>query len=216
MNLDQEYQRQLEIVKWVDDHFSRSFQVDNKSNMALACFDLAIEHHAAICTLLSSGLYGSLYSLLRVEFEAYGRGLWLSHIATEEDVANFKINDDPGIGFAKLLSVVEEKVGLPSGPLSTLKSNNWDIFCSFTHTGHQALLRRIDEGKTGLVNYGESEVASALRFAGTIALLSAIELANLSKDSDTVSIAIAKAREYVGKGSDQINAVGAPPPLKQT
>ena len=44
-----------------------------KRNIQLAhtCFDLAIEHHAAICLLYKSGLYGSMLSLLRVEFETW-------------------------------------------------------------------------------------------------------------------------------------------------
>lgn len=196
MSIDKEFQRQVELAEWIQLHLTCSFNLDKTKRLALACFDLAIEHHAAICILHSSGLYGSLYALLRVEFEAYGRGLWLNHVATENDVTVFEKKDDPGISFGSLLSLVEEKVGLIQGPLSILKSNSWKIFCSFTHTGHQALLRRISEGQTGLGNYGETEVISAIKLAGTFALLSTIELAGLSQNSELVDMALSMAGEY--------------------
>jgi hypothetical protein len=123
-------------------------------------------------------------------------------MATEADVAIFEKKDGPGKSFDSLLSLVEEKVGIPGGPLSTLKSRSWPLFCSFTHTGYQALLRRINEGKTGIVNYVEPEIISALSLAGTLALLSAIELAILTQDEEAVTMAMAKAKEYAGTNSN--------------
>jgi hypothetical protein len=186
MKIDHEFQRQVAIVKWIQDHFLRAFQVDKNASLAIACFDLAIEHHSAICALFSSGLYGSLYSLIRIEFEAYARGLWIRHVATNEDIAYFEKNDGPNIGFAALIELVEKKNTLFAGQLSILRSKHWSIFCSFAHTGHQALLRRISEGRTGLVNYEEAEVVSIMSLAGTLALLSAFEFATLLNDKEVL------------------------------
>lgn len=199
MLVDSELKKQTDIAQWVNDHFTRPFSVDKKSHLALGCFDLAIEHHAAICALCVSGLYGSMYALLRVEFEAYGRGLWLCHVASETDVSKYEKTDKLATEFGDLLVLVENKIGLPSGPLSALKSKQWKIFCSFTHTGFQALIRRITATHTGLVNYPDKEIVSALRFAGAIALLAAVELAGIAGDQTLTDATQAKWSEYGGE-----------------
>ncbi|MDF0676056.1 MAG: hypothetical protein P0120_17245 [Nitrospira sp.] len=145
--------------------------------------------------LCTSKLYGPLYALLRVEFEALGRGLWPSHVATDEDANRYE-KDELDIGFGTLLSLVESQVGLPNGPLSTLKSKHWSIFCSFTHTGYQALVRRVTQTHTGPINYPADEVISALSLAGTFALLAATQLSTMAGDQDLVDTTLAKAREY--------------------
>lgn len=196
MSVDSELKKQTDIAQWVNDHLTRPFSVDKKSHLALGCFDLAIEHHAAICALCVSGLYGSMYALLRVEFEAYGRGLWLRHVASEAEVRKYGKKDKPSAEFGNLLVLVEKEIGLPNGPLSALKSKQWEIFCSFTHTGYQALIRRITETHTGLVNYRSEEVVSALRLAGTFVLLSANELASMAGDQTLIDATLAKASKY--------------------
>lgn len=195
MTVDAQLERQTRIAKWINDHLARPFAVDRKRHLALACFDLAIEHHAGICVLCTSGLYGPMYALLRVEFEALGRGLWLSHVATEEDADGYE-KDKVDVPFGTLLSLVESQVGWSSGPLSTLKSKHWSIFCSFTHTGYQALVRRATQSHTGPVNYAPEEVISALNLAGTFALIAAAQLASMAGDQSLIDATLEKAREY--------------------
>ena len=195
MTIDSHLKKQIEIARWINDHLARPFSVDRKRQLALACFDLAIEHHAAICLLCTSELYGSVYALLRVEFEALGRGLWLAHVAKDEDADKYE-KDKLDISFGALLNLVESQVGLPKGPLSALKSKHWSIFCSFTHTGYQALVRRVTQTHTGPVNYPAEEVISALNLAGTFALLAAAELSSMAGDHDLVDTMLAKMREY--------------------
>jgi len=90
MTVDAHLKKQREIARWINDHLARPFSVDRKRQLALACFDLAIEHHAGICLLCTSELYGPMYALLRVEFEALGRGLWLSHVAKDEEADRYE------------------------------------------------------------------------------------------------------------------------------
>ncbi len=56
--------------------------------------------------LCTSELYGPMYALLRVEFEALGRGLWLSHVAKDEDADKYE-KDELDIGFGTLLNLLE-------------------------------------------------------------------------------------------------------------
>jgi len=138
-------------------------------------------------------LFGTLYALLRVELEVYGRGLWLHHVANEDEVRKFK-TDQVNISFGRMLKIVEEQIGLKSGPLTNLKSKQWRIFSSFTHTGSQAIMRRINHTHTGLVNYSEEELISALSVSGALALLSAAELSGLSGEQSLDTLTLEKAR----------------------
>jgi hypothetical protein len=195
MNLGAILSEQTELAAWIDKHFAREFPVDRQTHLALACFDLAIEHHAAICVLGNASLYGSLYALIRVQFEAYGRGLWLLHVASAEQVAAYEQDKMP-VTFGELLTLVEKQIGAVSAPLSVLKTKHWDMFCSFAHTGFQAIVRRVGDGQTGVDNYKQEEVASAVRLAGSFALLAASALAAISRDSPLIQATLAKAREY--------------------
>ena len=47
---------------------------------------VAQDHHCAIVLLLQEGLCASAFALLRLEFEAYLRGAWLAHCASEDAV----------------------------------------------------------------------------------------------------------------------------------
>jgi len=195
VTIEAQLEKQTEIAKWINDHLARPFSVDRKQQLALACFDLAIEHHAGICVLCTSELCGPLYALLRVEFEALGRGLWLSHVASDEDADKYE-KDKLDVSFGTLLTLVESQIGWPNGPLSTLKSRHWPIFCSFTHTGYQALVRRVTQTHTGPVNNPAVEVISALNLAGTFALLAAAQLSSMAGDQDLVAATLARAGEY--------------------
>ena len=182
-------------ARWIDQHLAREFPVDRRSHVALACFDLAIEHHAAMCVLASASLFGSLYALIRVQFEAYARGLWVLHVASDEQLAAFE-GDKLDLPIGELLKLVESAIGATASPLSKLKTSHWSMFCSFTHTGFQALLRRVNEGRTGVENYRPEEVTSALRLAGSFALLAAAALAGISGDAALIDQTLARVREY--------------------
>ena len=70
------------------------------------------------------------------------------------------------------------------------------MFCSFAHTGFQAIVRRVGDGQTGIENYKQEEVASAIRLAGSFALLAASALSAISEDGALIEITLAKVREY--------------------
>lgn len=196
MSISDEYERQIEIIKWINDNLSCSYDLsDRNKQLSLPCFDLAIEHHAAICLLCDSNLYGSMYSLLRVEFEAVVRGLWLYHVATKKQMNEF-LSENTNISFGKIIKQIEDKLDISDGVLSSLKSRQWKIFNSFTHTGYQALVRRINDTHTGAVNYKEEDVVSALRHAGLFVVMAAVELSSISGKEDLIESTLNLAREY--------------------
>jgi len=193
--VEKEYAKQLELMKWIDEHFKIELPADSKSILSITCFDLSIEHHAGICLLSNARLYGPMFALLRILFESCVRGLWLHYIANKKEIQEYK-KDKVKIKFDTMVESVESFIQVDSGPLSSLKNNSWKLMNSFTHSGFQHLIRRNAEGFTGPINYVTAEVCSALNCAGTFGLLSAIELASFSGKQELVAIALQKAKEY--------------------
>jgi hypothetical protein len=136
-----------------------------------------------------------MYSLLRIEFEALVKGLWLHHVASGKNIIQYE-KEDLRIGFGTILKLIEKQLDIPISILSHVKSRQWEIFCSFTHTGYQALVRRLNKTHTGPVNYSADEVTSALRHAGLFALLAAAKLANMTRDQKLIEATMAMARQY--------------------
>jgi hypothetical protein len=80
-----------DVVAWINATTSGiEIPSDKRSQIASACFDVAIEHQAAIALLADSGLYGSMLALFRVCKEAQVRGLWLYFCASEHEISRFE------------------------------------------------------------------------------------------------------------------------------
>lgn len=196
MDIPTELERQVQLVKWINDTLSCPYKLSSQNQqLALPCFDLALEHHAAICILGKSELYGSMYALLRIEFEALVKGLWLHHVASSEVITKYE-KEQWKIEFGDILELIEGRLNIQTSILSQIKSRQWKIFNSFTHTGYQALIRRSTATHTGPINYNTNEVVSALRHAGLFAVLAATELANMTGDQGVIDLAIDWARQY--------------------
>ncbi|MDO8356214.1 MAG: hypothetical protein Q7U76_07480, partial [Nitrospirota bacterium] len=71
MHSSTEHTALLELIAWIDQHTSGvTLPADERSMLAIGCFDVALEHQAAIALLHSSSLYGSSFALLRVLTES--------------------------------------------------------------------------------------------------------------------------------------------------
>jgi hypothetical protein len=198
-NFEAELEKQIEISKWVDKHLSIPFDfAKDKDKWAFSCFDIVIEHHTSIVTLSDLKLYGSALSLYRVQYEAFIRGLWLRYAATENDLSRFKRGKEPP-RFQKLIESVETARNINSGLLSHIKNKQWSIFNSFTHTGSEALSRRMGSTTTGYDNYKEEEIAAGLRFSGLILLICASEMAILTDDNELINKTVSLLQNYKSK-----------------
>lgn len=145
-----EQERLVQLVRWIDENTAGlSFPTDDRTMLALGCFDVAIEHQAAIALLTSASIYGSAFALLRVLTESLVRGLWLHACATDTELAKFK-RGKLDKTFAALIEEYELKIGTPSGVLSNFKTSapgmrSTDLrtraFIKFLVGTHQAGLR---------------------------------------------------------------------------
>jgi len=55
-----------------------------RSHLSAACLHASIEHGIAIFVLVNDGLHGSALALVRLQLEAYIRGIWLAECATND------------------------------------------------------------------------------------------------------------------------------------
>lgn len=172
------------------------FATSERSRLAAGCLDMAIEHHRAIVLLISLSVIGSAFALVRPLLEAYVRGVWLHRCASEAELAAFKA-DNLDRTFSELLEVIEKLPSHAEGELSDVKQKSWKAMCSFTHSGFLQVVRR----NTALAitpNYKEQEIAEALTFANTFALLTAMAIASLSEDVGLAEDLLEKAKQLWG------------------
>lgn len=196
MDIQSEFERQIQIIKWIELNLSCPYE-NSEENIYLArlCFDLVIEHHASICKLYESNYYGSMFALIRVEYEALVKGFWLNHVASEECISKYK-EEDVNIGFGTYIKLIESYLNTEEGALYTIKKQQYEIFSSFTHTGYQALVRRVNDTHIGSVNYKPSDIITVLKYSGIFSLLAAIQLAAMTENKELIDKAMNMLKSY--------------------
>jgi hypothetical protein len=150
--------------------------------LAGSCLDVALEHHKAVVLLIARHLPGSAFSIMRLQFEAYIRGVWLHQCATETELTAFT-KDRLDRSFAALVTAVEGLEGFSEGILTKARQRAWAAMCSFTHTGYLQVVRR-NKQTTLEPDYGDDELIEALGFANAIALMAALEIAHMAGKED--------------------------------
>lgn len=152
-----------------------------KNRAASACFGIAQDHHAAIVLLLESTFYSSSFTLLRSVFEAYLRGLWLKHCATEAQATEFfKGTKPPG----NMVAEIEATPDFSNGVLSRIKKENWNSMCEFTHTGGLHL-QRWQSHNSVEPKFDEEEIEECLNCAELFGAMAGLEQVQLRKSGDT-------------------------------
>ena len=135
MKAAREYTDLVETVRWIDVNASgMALPSDERSLIAIGCFDLTLEHQAAIACLHASDLAGSMLALVRILVEALIRGLWLSTCATDLELERFKAGKLDKT-FAAMIDQFESTDGFTSTVLSQFKNRAWKALNGFTHTG---------------------------------------------------------------------------------
>lgn len=174
-----EHDRLVQLIKWIDENTAGLvFPTDDRTMLAIGCFDVAIEHQAAIAFLISASIHGSAFALLRVLAESLVRGLWLQACATDAELAKFK-RGKLDKTFQTLINEYELKIGTPSGVLSNFKTTAWEALNGFTHTGFHQVSRRHAPGRLE-GSYQDIEIAKALGVAGALGMIAAGQLLAMS------------------------------------
>lgn len=194
MTIKATYEDLVSVIRWIDRHSKEiDIQGDVRNLTAAALFDIVLEHQASIALLVEGKLNGSALALMRVMAETLVRGMWISRCATEDEVTRFQ-NDE----IKKLTTLVQEietVLGNATDTLSKLVRDQWGSLSSFTHSGIKQVTRRYS-GPLLTPKYPDAEIIQALRFAGGIGLLAAIELAMLSKNEPLARATLERAKQF--------------------
>lgn len=179
MQARQEHAALVDVIRWIDERTAGlEFETDERKLIALACFDLVLEHQAAMAELHALQLYGSALALLRVLVEALVRGLWLLRCASDLELRQFK-RGELKKNFAMLIQEVEKALDEKTGILSRFKKSAWNSLNGFTHTGFNQITRRHKPGRLE-GSYSDGDLSKALGVAGALGLVAAGQLVVLS------------------------------------
>ncbi|MDP3261078.1 MAG: hypothetical protein Q8M34_10940 [Thermodesulfovibrionales bacterium] len=163
---------------------------NSRTRAAGSCFAIAQEHHHAIVLLIEWKLFAAAFALIRIEFEAYVRGEWLSQCASDSLVEAFLQGKEPPkidclLAELEMLDTFKERV------LSQIKQKTWKSMCAYTHTGGLHVQRwNTEDGIEA--NYSRDEVLEVLKFAEIIASLAVVGVAHLAAD-DELAVRILEA-----------------------
>lgn len=191
-------QKAGEFVEWLRlSIHEQLLPANNKVRAAASCYAIAQDHHHAIVLLAEHRLYASGFALVRLEFEAYVRGVWLAHCANDDEIEKFLSGnwDPPKID--NLLSSIEKIPEFSVQVLSDVKNRSWKSMCGYTHSGGLHVQRwNTSDGIEP--NYSSGEVEEVLNFSEIISALSVIGLAQLGgKDGIALNV-LAKLEEIKG------------------
>lgn len=135
-----------QFARAIDAHLD-GLALPSRSNerIAIALFQLAIEHFNSSIILLERNLGGSASALVRLQYEAFIRGLFYRNVASDIDAQKFIDGGEP----PKIKDMIAALEGLPvfnSGILSAVHKREWSAMNSFTHGGTPQVVRRFNEG----------------------------------------------------------------------
>lgn len=165
--------------------------------LAAGAHDAVHEHHRAIGYLVGEGLCGSALALRRVMFDGCIRGLWLTHVATDEEVSRFA-NERYDPKPERVLKVFEDLNLNGAGTLRQFYEAGWKVMSSYVHGGFRQVVGRLGSGFVG-ANYTAEDTDPLLQHANWLALLSAVELAQIAKDKHLLNALVAVGERYAEK-----------------
>lgn len=185
--------RYKESILWVQQRLDGLTLAEpcKRSHLSGACLHASIEHGFAILILVDEDLHGSALALIRLQFEAYVRGMWLAQCASDSEIDKAGRDEFPAIN--SMIASLERPGLLDSALLSTIKRDAWKPLNSLTHTGYQQIGPRLN--KNGIGSYfDDDQIRVALNWAEALTILCAVAFAGLAKDDRLALAALERAR----------------------
>src|SRR5713226_2474756 len=195
MRVETQIKESEQLIQWLDSKID-GLQIpnDDRTRLAAGCLDLALEHQRAIVLLSVHALYGSAFALIRLEVEAYVRGVWLRYSASESEIEQFK-KDKLDKTFSQLIEDLEKHDAFNVGVLSRFKANSWTALNSFTHSGLSQVIRRNTAGEIA-PNYSDEELVDALNTANSFGILTAIAVADMARSTPLAQAVFERGKKF--------------------
>lgn len=174
----------------------RELPASERVRAAAGCLAIAQDIHHAIVKLIESQVYAGAFALVRVAFDAYVRGEWLSLCAKNNQVRRFLKGAEPPRMDA-MLEELERQPAFREQVLSQIKKRTWKAMCGYTHVGGLHVQRWVTAD--GIEpNYSAEEIREALRFADIIVALSVVGVLGLANAEDAASTVLDKYKARMG------------------
>jgi hypothetical protein len=197
MTIEAAYANLVSVVQWINGRFNELNIADNdRARIAAGCFDMVLEYQASIALQVRHQMKGSALSILRLEAEAFLRGMWFARCATDDDVVRFRQTDLPK-RLPDMVGDIEIALGGATDTLSKMVKSQWGPLSGFTHTGFKQIACRY-KGNVLTPNFPDAEVIQGLNFAASIGLMAALELATLSNNDALGRATLERARQFGG------------------
>jgi hypothetical protein len=176
-----------------------SFSGDNKSMAILAMCEIALEHATSLRELIRIGLPTSAMGLLRLQYEAVVRAIWVLYAAPDGLIAKLvapltpesaQIASNALPSFSNMLKEIEQK-GPPGAHrhLSEFRDYSWRPLNSIVHSGIHAVSRQ----KEG---YPVDHLARTIMQSNNLVHMSAVALACQSSDGALATTVAALHTKY--------------------
>lgn len=155
---------------------------------AATLFSVALDHAQGIKFCLSNSAYPSAFSLLRVLFETYIRGMWLEKCADDKQLDEY-INKDKlvtkknkPLKFGDMVLEVEKEHQMEAY-FSEIKNHTWSGLNSLTHSGSIQLHSNFN-GTSIKHCYDDEHINEAIEFSTMLACMSFAGLCDLATYTD--------------------------------
>ena len=170
-----------------------TFLTSNRLRVAMALQHLCMEHHQGVHVLVSQGVIGSAFALLRPQFETYVRGTWFHRCASDEQIQAFLDGSDPP-RLDTLINELEKVEEFDCGTLGELKKSSYRNLCDFTHGGMVQVKARNSMDEV-FSNYRPEHVINILEASTAFSLQAAIAMAMAAEDNDLANRLLERYQE---------------------
>jgi hypothetical protein len=155
--MDSSVQRMLDLSASMDEQLARLFERPRRAGnpralVTIALCDVALEHGRAQRILIEAGCQTTAMAMVRLQFEAVVRAIWLHHGATEEWVERFCAPMEPGqlaepaLGpsvDAMLATISQTAPAFVGRMLVDLKAASWQPMNSYVHGGIRPVVQTL-------------------------------------------------------------------------
>ncbi len=183
MRMDVQLSNAIDEANWFAEKLHRRrFRNDLRSRVVAACFAVSQQHHNSILILLSQNppLEATSFALLRPLVESVIRGLWLFHVATDDQVHEY-VSSGTKLDMASMMKSLDGATGLNS--FKDLYQKNWSVLSAYTHTGEFQVQRWLITSHVE-PTYSEQAVSELVEFSGLVAGLAFQTLQAISLEPD--------------------------------
>ena len=160
--------------------------------------ELSLEHWHSFCVLLEVGAFSSAMTMMRAQYEAFVRAVWVTYAASEPWIERLsaeltletakQANDLPLL--AAMVSEMEGKAPAPAMEvIREIKDNGWKHMSSFAHGGLFAIHR-------GSHGYPIPFLDQTLRNANGIAVSTGMMVVILSGNTNLQGVIPSLQREF--------------------